>query len=129
MGKKLQITIDDGPEPKGEVLDSILAEIKSRSVKAAFFNIGQEVQSSPDAAIKITDAGHVLGNHSWDHLEPKTSDYSDQAIKNQFSDTHDQVKASTGVTMAHWRAPRRQEVDRLERLLVGPWQTLHADPL
>ena len=119
MGKNLQITVDDGPEPVANALDGILAEIKTRGVKAAFFNLGQEVKTSPAATKKIKDEGHVLGNHSWDHLMPKTSGYIDDQIKKQFADTHAEVITATGVTMAHWRAPRGEQISRLASLLTG----------
>ncbi|MEY8197748.1 MAG: polysaccharide deacetylase family protein [Colwellia sp.] len=130
MTKKLQITVDDGPEPVATALDGILAEIKTRNITAAFFNLGQEVQSNPSATKKIVDAGHVLGNHSWDHLMPKTSDYTDAQIKQQFSDTHAEVISATQLEMKHWRAPRLKAISRLSGLLTGTgnlYQFTHCD--
>ena len=119
MSKNLQITVDDGPDPVASGLDGILAEIKSRGVKAAFFNLGQEVKTSPAATKKISDEGHVLGNHSWDHLMPRTSGFTDAQIKKQFDDTHAEVITAASITMKHWRAPRGEEIPRLSGLLVG----------
>jgi peptidoglycan/xylan/chitin deacetylase (PgdA/CDA1 family) len=119
MGKNLQITIDDGPEPVAEALTPILDELARRGRKAAFFNLGHEVRSNPASARTIKDKGHVLGNHSWDHLEPQTSGYTNDQIKTQFQQTHDEVQTATGVVMQHWRAPRLEAIPRLTTLLVG----------
>ena len=119
MPKNLQLTFDDGPEPVASALESILTELDRRQVKAAFFNLGIEVKSSPSATKKISNAGHVLGNHSWDHLMPRTSGFTDDQIKKQFSDTHSEVVAATSVVMSNWRAPRGEEISRLTGLLTG----------
>jgi peptidoglycan/xylan/chitin deacetylase (PgdA/CDA1 family) len=117
--KRLQLTFDDGPEPVGDALNPILDELARRGRVAAFFNLGQEVKSSRAAAKTIVRKGHVLGNHSWDHLEPRTSDYLKKDIIDQFQRAHDEVKAATGVVMKHWRAPRNEQIHRLTGLLVG----------
>jgi peptidoglycan/xylan/chitin deacetylase (PgdA/CDA1 family) len=120
MAKRLQITIDDGPEPVAAALTPILAEVHRRGVMAVFFNLGQEVHSDPAATRTIRNAGHFLGNHSWDHLEPSTTGYTDAQIVDQFKRTHDEVITATRFAMQHWRAPRLQEIGRLAGLLVGP---------
>jgi peptidoglycan/xylan/chitin deacetylase (PgdA/CDA1 family) len=119
VGKNLQITLDDGPEPVAAALTPILAELALRRVVAAFFNLGQEVHSSPAAAQSILAGGHVLGNHSWDHLMPSTADFTDAQIVDQFTRTHAEVLAATSQAMRHWRAPRLQQISRLTGLLVG----------
>lgn len=118
---QLQVTIDDGPQPVRGGLDSILVELSRRGVVAAFFVLGQEVAADPGAAGSIIRQGHVLGNHSWDHLEPATPGYTNDQIYSQFQRTHDQVKLVTFQTMRHWRAPRLQEIPRLSGIIrQGP---------
>lgn len=133
-GKVLQITVDDGPQPVATALDGILAEIANRGVKAAFFVLGQEVEADAAGTQKIVDKGHSLGNHSWDHLEPSTANFTDAQVLDQFQRTHDKVKSSVNVTMRFWRAPRLQQISRLAGLLVGPQKLytlshcdIHAD--
>jgi peptidoglycan-N-acetylglucosamine deacetylase len=116
----LQITIDDGPEPE-DALNSLLDELAARSLVAAFFNLGQEVKSNPSATQTIKRKGHVLGNHSWDHLEPRTKDHNDADVLDQFQRTQSAVFDATKVNMIHWRAPRLEQISRLAGLLVtGP---------
>jgi len=128
---KLQVTVDDGPEPIASALDVILAELKTRGISGAFFNLGQEVQTSPVATKKILEQGHALGNHSWDHLEPTTANYTDAQILKQFRDTHDEVLSATRHVMKFWRAPRLQQITRLQGLLTSgenpPYQLSHCD--
>lgn len=118
---QLQITIDDGPEPVATVLEPLLDELDEVGVSAAFFVLGQEVQREPAATAEIVARGHVLGNHSWDHLSPRTSRYSDAEVVEQFRRTHDAVRRATGLGMRHWRAPRLEAIARIESLLMeGP---------
>ena len=117
----LQITLDDGPQPVGNALTPILAELGRRGVVAAFFNLGEEVAADAAAARSILQKGHVLCNHSWDHLMPSTTKYSDAEVLEQFQKTHDEVLRATRVAMKHWRAPRLEQISRLKALLTtGP---------
>jgi peptidoglycan/xylan/chitin deacetylase (PgdA/CDA1 family) len=115
--RALQLTFDDGPDPVHSALTPILKEIKNRGVIAAFFVIGEEVVKNHSALTTISAAGHVLANHSWNHLEPSTAKYSDEEIYDQFAKTHEEVK-STGVIMEHWRAPRLQTPHRIQEILT-----------
>jgi peptidoglycan/xylan/chitin deacetylase (PgdA/CDA1 family) len=117
----LQITIDDGPAPVKPALAPILAELARRKVSAAFFNLGQEVKANPSAALDICGKGHVLANHSWDHLMPTVAKYTDEQIVDQFQRTQDIVRETTDEIMRHWRCPRigAKDIRRLTGLLVG----------
>ena len=118
---ELQITIDDGPEPVRTALNPMLDELAARSLVAAFFNLGEEVKANAGATQTILRKGHVLGNHSWDHLMPHTRKYSDADVLDQFQRTQDEVFKTTKVKMIHWRAPRLEQISRLTHLLVtGP---------
>jgi peptidoglycan/xylan/chitin deacetylase (PgdA/CDA1 family) len=118
--KQLQITFDDGPEPVSDALTPILEELARRGRVASFFNLGGEVHSSPEATRTILGKGHVLGNHSWDHLMPSTVRYTDAQVLDQFKRTHEEVLSVTKHAMKHWRAPRLEQIARLTGLLVGP---------
>ena len=127
--KNLQLTIDDGPDPVPSALTPILKEIATRNVVGAFFVIGSEVVGRHSAIAQIRAAGHVIGNHSWDHLEPDTGAYSDAAVYEQFARTHAEVKTA-GYEMQHWRAPRLQHIERLNSLISSlkikpPWRPIY----
>jgi peptidoglycan/xylan/chitin deacetylase (PgdA/CDA1 family) len=117
--RSLQLTFDDGPEPVKSALNPILKEVKARGVGAAFFVLGEEVKTSRSAVVAIRDAGHVIGNHSWDHMEKGTSTYSDDQVYKEFEDTHAEVKKA-GIIMQYWRAPRGDQRQRIQQILTAP---------
>jgi peptidoglycan/xylan/chitin deacetylase (PgdA/CDA1 family) len=83
--KVIALTFDDGPWPR--YTKEVLQVLASRHVKATFFMIGREVQRRPDLVREVRDAGHIIGNHSWDHARSPRNPgeevfRTDAAIKN-----------------------------------------------
>ncbi|WP_263730563.1 polysaccharide deacetylase family protein [Cellulomonas sp. SG140] len=66
------LTFDDGPGPDtGRLLD----ELAARAVHATFFVVGRQIAKEPGAVAREVAAGHVVGNHTWDHaMLPSLSD-------------------------------------------------------
>ncbi len=59
------LTFDDGPN---EPYTSQIAEIlRSRGVRATFFQVGWCVERSPETTAALAADGHVIGNHSLSH--------------------------------------------------------------
>jgi len=76
VGKVVYITFDDGPTD--DVTEQILEVLDKYSVKATFFCCGQNADEHPDMLKKISNAGHVVGYHSYSHkdiLKTKSSDW------------------------------------------------------
>lgn len=74
--KVVWLTFDDGPIP--EVTEWVLAQLKPYDAKATFFCIGDNIQKYPAIFNKVTEAGHTIGNHTFNHLngwKTETSDY------------------------------------------------------
>lgn len=65
--KNLYLTFDDGPTPK--VTDWVLEELKKYNAKATFFCIGKNIQQNPELFNEIIHQGHVIGNHTNNHLK------------------------------------------------------------
>lgn len=65
--KTLYLTFDDGPDPGStpEVIN-ILAKYK---VRAMFFLNGRNAEIHPHLVGTIKNAGHLTGNHGYDHLD------------------------------------------------------------
>ena len=61
----IALTFDDGPHPAWtpRLLDVLAAH---RAV-ATFFMIGEAARRHPELVRRVADAGHAIGNHSWDH--------------------------------------------------------------
>lgn len=65
-GKRLFLTMDFG-EDYGYT-DRILDTLKGRGVKATFFVTTEYIQNYPDYVKRMSDEGHVIGNHSTGHI-------------------------------------------------------------
>ena len=61
------LTFDDGPSPvcPPQLLDGL----KKRDVKVTFFVTGQNVESYPDIVKRASDEGHLIGNHTFHHVQ------------------------------------------------------------
>ena len=82
--KVFALTFDDGPWP--QYTREVLAILERENVKATFFMVGQEVSRRPEIAREVRDAGHAIGNHSWDHpsrpRDPKMQvEHTDSALE------------------------------------------------
>jgi peptidoglycan/xylan/chitin deacetylase (PgdA/CDA1 family) len=59
------LTFDDAPSP--EFTPRLLDVLERHQAHATFFMIGETAQQYPDLVRRVAQAGHVIGNHSWDH--------------------------------------------------------------
>ena len=64
--KKIWLTFDDGPDKKITVF--LLNLLKKLKIHATFFLIGEQIVKYPELTKKIIEDGHVIGNHSYSHL-------------------------------------------------------------
>ena len=76
------LTFDDGPIP--EVTPWILELLDKHGIKATFFVVGNNVQKYPEIFKMITDRGHRIGNHTFNHVRSmrmRTPDFIDNVKK------------------------------------------------
>jgi peptidoglycan-N-acetylglucosamine deacetylase len=59
------LTFDDGPDP--EYTPQLLTILERYGAQATFFMIGKAAQAHPELVRRVAQAGHAIGNHSWDH--------------------------------------------------------------
>lgn len=78
-----------------EHIPSMLHILEKYNVHATFFLEGRWVKENPQLAKMIADAGHEIGNHSYNHPDMKTM--SKQAIREQIVKTNDAIEAATGI--------------------------------
>ena len=88
-----------GNEDTAQIMD-ILAK---HQVKVSFFMTGSWVEKYPEDVKYIASQGHDLGNHSQNHKN--MSQLSDEEIRRELAQVHDQVKALTGEEMTLFRPP------------------------
>jgi peptidoglycan/xylan/chitin deacetylase (PgdA/CDA1 family) len=83
-GDEILLTFDDGPHPVHTPM--ILDVLKNHDVKAVFFVIGKHVKEYPDILKRISNEGHLTGNHTFDH-HALFSLGNEQYVRKQLEDT------------------------------------------
>ena len=69
------------PFPVGttpEITDWVLDLLKKYNAKATFFCVGQNAEHHPEIINRITNEGHAIGNHTYNHIKGwklKSKDY------------------------------------------------------
>lgn len=64
--KNIYLSFDDGPHPT--ITTFVLENLKQYNATASFFCIGKNVETHPEIYEKIINEGHLLGNHTQQHL-------------------------------------------------------------
>jgi peptidoglycan/xylan/chitin deacetylase (PgdA/CDA1 family) len=70
---KIYLTFDDGPTP--QITEWVLNQLNDYGVKATFFCIGNNIEKHPELFQKVIDAGHAIGNHTFNHLNGWNTNY------------------------------------------------------
>ena len=65
----IALTFDDGPHVASTL--QLLALLKQFDVKATFFVVGEMAEQHPELVRAIAADGHVLGNHTFHHVNLK----------------------------------------------------------
>lgn len=86
-----------------EDIDLILETLKKQEVKATFFLVGDWVEKNEEAVKKIYEAGHEIGNHSYNH--PHVNNISYDKNKEQIEKCSELVKKITGSRTSLYRGP------------------------
>ncbi|MBP3613204.1 MAG: polysaccharide deacetylase family protein [Bacteroidaceae bacterium] len=76
--RSVYLTFDDGPIP---VITPWVVELLGRyGIKATFFMVGDNVHKFPQEFMQVVEAGHRVGNHTYNHVKglfTSTKDYID----------------------------------------------------
>jgi len=94
------LTFDDGPSA---YTPQILNVLQRNGVRATFFSVGQQVQGHPGITQETSQAGDVIGNHSWSH--PDLTLLTPSQIRGQLSRTSEEIQRVTGVSPTLFRPP------------------------
>ena len=65
--KVVALTFDDGPDER--YTTSVLDQLASHNAHATFFQIGVNALAYPALSTAVHDAGHTIGNHTFDHAD------------------------------------------------------------
>ena len=99
--KLVALTFDDGPHPV--YTERLLDGLKERNVKATFFLIGKSADKYPDLVKRMAEEGHLIGNHTMDHVQLNHQTY-DQALE-QIRQSNQVITKITGQTPRYIRPP------------------------
>lgn len=118
--KEIALTFDDGPNP--EYTPMLLKGLRKRNVKATFFLLGEEVEQYPDIVKEMVEDGHLLGVHSYQHVNFKEAGV-EEALK-QIEKTQEAIRNVTGSNCGYIRPPYgcwQKELDERENLIEVLW--------
>jgi peptidoglycan/xylan/chitin deacetylase (PgdA/CDA1 family) len=59
------LSFDDGPDPA--FTPRLLAVLERHNARGTFFMVGQAAAQQPALVCRLAEAGHAIGNHTWDH--------------------------------------------------------------
>lgn len=123
--KQIAITFDDGPNP--DYTMKLLKGLKKRGVKATFFVLGEEVERYPDILKATYDDGHMIGVHSYQHVN--FGQIGDAAALEQVEKTQQAIYDVTGEYTGYIRPPYgcwKKELDQELPMIEVLWD---IDPL
>jgi peptidoglycan/xylan/chitin deacetylase (PgdA/CDA1 family) len=98
--KQVAITFDDGPT---ENTQAILEALDELEIKATFFLCGIDIESRPEDAASIAEAGHGIGNHSYSHQRMILVSYS--FCKEEIEKTDELIRSSGYSKEIYFRPP------------------------
>jgi peptidoglycan-N-acetylglucosamine deacetylase len=99
--KVIALTIDDGPSPV--YTPEVLQILHQYGVTASFSMIGENVAAYPAVARDVAAAGHMIVNHTWNHIDLTALTTDD--VRDEISRATDAIHSATEVQPAMFRAP------------------------
>ena len=116
------LTFDDGPHP--EITPWVLELLEKYNAKATFFLVGENAAKYPEIVKKIKDAGHHIGNHTYNHLKG----WSTSAYKYYKNTLKCEEEFSTPLFRPpHGRITRSQHNQLSKRFKIIMWSVLSGD--
>ena len=99
--KKIALTFDDGPHPY--YTEQLLDGLKERDVKATFFVLGKHVEEYPELVRRMSEEGHLIGNHTYSHIQLNQG--NSEAFKEELVKTSELIENLTGQEVQYVRPP------------------------
>lgn len=99
--RAVALTFDDGPNPVATPL--ILDALAARDVKATFFVLGRHADRWPELVRRMSNEGHVLGNHGYFHR--KLHVHGPGYVRKDLTMGAESIERATNVRPRLFRAP------------------------
>ncbi|MEM1137309.1 MAG: polysaccharide deacetylase family protein [Bacteroidota bacterium] len=113
--KVIALTFDDGPSSART--PALLAILEKHNVKATFFMLGENISKYPEIAKQVFKAGHLIGNHSYDH--PRMYFKSPQFLEKQILQTDSLIKSLGQIEVKYFRPPYSAKFFVLPLILIS----------
>jgi peptidoglycan/xylan/chitin deacetylase (PgdA/CDA1 family) len=101
-GRTVALTFDDGPS---EWTPRILAVLARKRVPATFFDTGKHAARYPQYVRAELAAGHVIGDHTWDHRYPRSTPWTEAYLRDQIGRTATELHRITDASVCLFRPP------------------------
>ena len=99
--KQIALTFDDGPD---EIYTPMLLDgLRERDVHATFFLLGKQVEKYPDIVKRISNEGHLIGCHSYEHVN--FNEIPEETACEQIRSTCSLIYDLTGIIPSFVRPP------------------------
>lgn len=99
--RRIALTFDDGPHPYYTAL--LLDGLADRGVKATFFLLGENIEGREDVIRRMSEEGHLIGNHTYYHVDVNSLSMEEACAEIQ--DTSEAIRAITGQQVEYVRPP------------------------
>jgi len=99
--KEIALTFDDGPHPF--YTEQLLDGLKERNVKVTFFVTGEHAALHPDIIKRIHEEGHLIGNHTYSHIQLKTDNR--EIYMEELLETEEVIMEIIGEEVVYVRPP------------------------
>lgn len=99
--KRVALTFDDGPHPT--YTEQLLDGLAERNVKVTFFVTGENAALHPDIIKRIHDEGHLIGNHTYSHIQLTSSNR--EQFRDELIQTNELIQSITGDEVQYVRPP------------------------
>ena len=99
--RELALTFDDGPNDR--YTQEVMEKLADADVRATFFFVGRYAQQLPWLVRNVAAAGHVIGNHSFNHRN--LAWLSASAIHREISDCNAALEDILGQPVKFFRPP------------------------
>lgn len=103
--KVIYLTFDAGYENGN--LPAILDSLKKHQAVGTFFVVGNFLETSPELTRRMSEEGHIVGNHTYHH--PDMSKISTkESFEKELKDVETLFRSITGSEMAHYYRPPQE---------------------
>lgn len=122
-GKTVALTFDDGP---GGATPQVRAILRRYGVRATFFDVGARSVAHADEEAALAADGHLVANHTWDHLYPRDVPWTVSHVTDQMRRAGAAIAANIGTRPCFFRPPGGVQTNiapaaRAQRLRVVMW--------